>query len=315
MESIKSFLYLDKDKMYSISSQLFEGLTEYVIHSQKENVDTSEEQKGPMASGRVLAEILSKGEESQSKKFLHDYSYTLFEKELMSKSKILNIDEHSISTVIKDVNDYSFIKIKGKAVFRDTKQITDTLKEYNEIGKSMAHVTNFAKISSAKEEALEMLKVTTNNKQKAEIKTKLKEITDVNAIARESGLILDQEFCNDLAFLLDYGYSDSFEVQITLDNILFSAPLTRSDLKENEKSLIAKYSRSTEKEFVIFGLICQSESEQKIEPKTEVQSESSEGIKVALKSFVSALTEVERSFTGKLDNEIIIDPIAVYREL
>lgn len=53
----------------------------------------------------------------------------------------------------------------------------------------------------------------------------------------------------------------------------------------------------------------------KIEPKTEVQSESSEGIKVALKSFVSALTELERSFTGKLDNEIIIDPIAVYREL
>jgi hypothetical protein len=315
MESIKSFLYLDKDKMYSISSQLFEGLTEYVIHSQQEKIDTTEEQKGPMASGRVLAEILSRGEESQSKKFLHDYSYTLFEKELEDKSKILNIDENSISTAIKDVNDYSFIRIKGKAVFRDTKQITDTLKEYNEIGKSMAHVTNFSEISTAKEEAVEMIKATNNNKQKAEIKAKLREITDVNAIALKSGLSLDQDFCNDLAFLLNYGYSDSFEVQVTLDNTLFSAPLTRSDLKENEKSLIAKYSRSTEKEFVIFGLICQSESETDTEPKGENMSDSSGNIKVALKDFVSALSEVERSFTGKLDNEIIIDPIAVYREL
>jgi hypothetical protein len=30
MDNIKSFIYLDEYKMYSISSQLFEGLTEYI---------------------------------------------------------------------------------------------------------------------------------------------------------------------------------------------------------------------------------------------------------------------------------------------
>jgi len=29
---IKNFIYLDEEKMYSLSSQLFEGVTEYVLH-------------------------------------------------------------------------------------------------------------------------------------------------------------------------------------------------------------------------------------------------------------------------------------------
>ena len=35
MGCIKSFVYLDEYKMYSISSQLFEGLTEYVLSGKK----------------------------------------------------------------------------------------------------------------------------------------------------------------------------------------------------------------------------------------------------------------------------------------
>lgn len=31
MKSIKSFVYLDEDKMYSISSQLFEGITDSIF--------------------------------------------------------------------------------------------------------------------------------------------------------------------------------------------------------------------------------------------------------------------------------------------
>lgn len=34
---IKSFIYLDEDKMYSISSQLFEGMTQYIL---QENVES-----------------------------------------------------------------------------------------------------------------------------------------------------------------------------------------------------------------------------------------------------------------------------------
>ena len=52
MNSIKSFIYLDEYKMYSISSQLFEGLTEYVLTGEKKSFSESEQQKGTFFSGK-----------------------------------------------------------------------------------------------------------------------------------------------------------------------------------------------------------------------------------------------------------------------
>lgn len=36
MGKIKSFVYLNESKMYSLSSQLFEGLTEYILSEKKD---------------------------------------------------------------------------------------------------------------------------------------------------------------------------------------------------------------------------------------------------------------------------------------
>lgn len=42
---IKNFIYLDEEKMYSLSSQLFEGITEYVLNESSSEQSDSEEQK------------------------------------------------------------------------------------------------------------------------------------------------------------------------------------------------------------------------------------------------------------------------------
>lgn len=56
----KNLIYLDEEKMYSISSQIFEGITEYILNEEREVVDKSETQKGPIHSGKVLADVLKK---------------------------------------------------------------------------------------------------------------------------------------------------------------------------------------------------------------------------------------------------------------
>ena len=43
---IKSFIYLDEDKMYSISSQLFEGMTQYILQENVESYNEEHQQKG-----------------------------------------------------------------------------------------------------------------------------------------------------------------------------------------------------------------------------------------------------------------------------
>ena len=83
---IKNFIYLDEEKMYSLSSQVFEGITEYVLNEKSTESENIESQKGPVGSGRILGDILRQADKKTEKKFLSDFSYTLFEQKLLGST-------------------------------------------------------------------------------------------------------------------------------------------------------------------------------------------------------------------------------------
>ena len=91
MEKIKSFIYLDEYKMYSISAQMSGGITDYLMSHQKSTTEEAEEQKGPVGSGQIVADILTSESGTREKKHLHDYNYTLFEEGLRKSNKVLDI--------------------------------------------------------------------------------------------------------------------------------------------------------------------------------------------------------------------------------
>lgn len=89
---IKNFVYLDVEKLHSLSSQVFEGITEYILNESSTESEKSESQKGPVGSGRVLGEILKQSGKTSERKYLDDYSYTLFEKKLIEDGLVFDID-------------------------------------------------------------------------------------------------------------------------------------------------------------------------------------------------------------------------------
>lgn len=308
---IKNFIYLDEEKMYSLSSQLFEGVTEYVLNESSSEQDESEEQKGPVGSGKILGDILKNSERNTEKKFLNDYSYTIFEKKLLDDEMVLIVnfdkaDKKNFST------GKSFIKITSKATFNDIKSINNTLKNFNKIGKALAHITNFQEISAVREQLEKAKQNVKDRNQKSKLQTQLKSMTNINKLATESGLQQDQAFLDDLSLVLTYGFQDQLEIQMDLVESIFSANLNRSFLREPEELVIRKYSRKTEVEFTLFGIITQYQREKFEELEVD---ENYNSIKEALMNLVSHLSNVEATFTGRLSNEIIIDPIALYTEL
>lgn len=315
MESIKNFIYLDEYKMYSLSSQIFEGITEYLIDYKSQTEEEHESQKGPVGSGRIMADILKKGIEIQEKRYLHDYSYTIFEKYLCEQEKVLVVDKENMHKLEESIPNYSFVKVKGKAIFNDIHSIKSTLENFNKIGEAIAHVTNFKKIEEVKIQFEKQKKNTKDRNQKAKLQQKFKSLTNINKLAKEQGLHQDQKFLDYLSLLLSYGFQDQFEIQIAIKNMLFSSNLKRELLRENEALLIRKYSRITEKEFVIFGIVTQSSRDGGFELNKEDEDNEYENIKEALMNLVTHLTNMESTFSGRLSNEMIIDPIAVYREL
>lgn len=308
---IKNIIYLDEDKMYSLSSQLFEGVTEYVLNEKSYDKSESEQQKGPINSGKIVGDILKNSERNTEKKFLNDYSYTLFEKELIKENKVIVASDEN-SDLKKLMEEKSFIKVTAKATFNDIDSLVSTLTDFNRMGKALTYVTNYQDINSVKEELSRVQKSKDERSKISEISAKLKDISNIDKKALEAGLQHDEEFLNDLSFLLEYGFQSQLEVQMNLLNNIVSANLNRAFLRESEDLVIRKYSRQTEVEFTLFGIITQYKKEQVSPPKIEGNPKT---IKEAIMNMVAHVTNLEAAFTGRLSNEIIIDPIALYTEL
>lgn len=319
------FAYLDQYKMYSISSQIFEGLTEYALKYSEHEIEEVEEQKGPVGSGRLLADIVGKRAGESEKRFMHDYAYTLFEEKLMSEGRVCVIDDDLTDDVRKTLAEYGFVKVIGKMAFHDVPKISRLAREFNTIGEALAYVSSYGEISSASAELEKEMNASTGNRKK-ELRKQLKSLANPADLAKSAGLYQDPTYMEKLAYMLDLGYRDSLEVQIMPSSLgySFSAPLTRENLREPENLLVMKYGRYTEATFALFGVLTQtgestSLKEHDVEGFDIADQDGGEpqsgGIKLAFRGLNESWTAVEETFTGRLENEFIIDPIAIYREI
>jgi len=308
--------------MYSISSQLFEGLTEYIVKTESKTQKEEESQKGPIGSGRVLADIIEKNTNETEKKFLHDYSYNLFEQALIDDGRVLEISKENYEQNIKTLDNFSFVKIIGNVIFNDIKEVEKSMSQFNQTGEALGYLTY-------KEEYKELISEIENNiadikdrNKKSHFNNLLKNKASFKKYLQEKSLHLDEDFLKNISYLLNYGYHQQFEVQVPIvtengDLNVFSAQLERNNLNENENIMIKKYSRETEREFTLFGILTQKLTRDK---KREIfdqfrNQNDNLSMKEAITNIVVQLGNVEHSFSGKSDNEFIVDPIALYLEI
>jgi hypothetical protein len=115
MPNIRSFLYLDQYKLYSFSSQLFEGFTDYIIRTRSTTESHTESRDMISAKGRKLAELVAEQQGITETRFLHDSAYNLFEEELADQQAILDVDSSGTSS--NDFTTKDFVRIRGTAVF------------------------------------------------------------------------------------------------------------------------------------------------------------------------------------------------------
>lgn len=300
---IKNFVYIDEYKMYSLSSQLFAGITESLVEDSINGTTSNEEQKGPFASGEKLVKAITNEARVTQRRSLNDYAYTLFEQELFDHDKVLVLDQSNIDSKIEKLDEFSFVKLTGKVVFHDVQRLRTMIESFNSFGESMTYVTTHAERTQAKSELEASPKTAAQKKA-------LRDIDNIKELAMKSGLQQDDRFLKELSYLLGYGYSDLLEVQVRLDGKLFSCPLNRECLRDSIQSLTTKYARHTGREFSILGIVTQHSTEE-----LQMDDGHKTSIKEAMFNMVNHLAAVESNYTGRLENEIVIEPIAIYSEL
>lgn len=307
--TIKSFIYLDEDKMYSISSQLFEGMTQYILQEETDGLNDVNSQKGNFLSGRFMADMMFQSRSKSEMRNLHDFAFNLFEKELENRGILYDV---KCNDEISDLQDKGFVRIRGKIFFCDYARMQYIIENFNNIGRALGRLqgaTFYEQIEEIKHNANETKDREKRNRQQQNVKYSEKQIEN---LLKSAGLVLDEKYVKNLSTVMKFGYQDGFEVRIILEDspLLFSAVINQSCLKENENVLISKYSRITEKEFTVIGVITQVGN-----PKPKLPNNEGEDMKTATQGMHEMIANLEMQFNGRSSNECIIDPIAIFTEL
>ncbi|TLP59048.1 MULTISPECIES: DUF6414 family protein [Pseudomonas] len=302
---MKNFIYLDRFKVYSLSSQLMSGVTEYILEEKQQSLQENEEQKGPVGSGRIIAEIIEKTASSVEKKFLHDYAYSLFESRLKEDNKLLDLTGLTYSDVLGSVSHGQLVKVKGKAKIVDYLEVVRSLKAMESIMPSLGVVTSNDERTLLAEN-LDSL----SGAAKSEAIGRLKKLNDIKNFRQSEHTNFFQKH---LSEVMEYAFDGALELEVGFDGYKVSADLNRDHLREPINTVVKKYSRFTEVEFCMVGVVTQVGAVEPVPEADEVTEE--HNMREAISITTAAIAGLERSFRCRPDNEIIVDPIAIFTEL
>lgn len=291
---IRDFIYLDSDRMYSLYSQVFEGVAEHVTKTFVNKYTTDILAKKVLNNG----EARSSTEESLSEiesKIMYDNLYSKLEEKL--NKVIKTVDSKTDELSIKDIKDTFMFKVVGNAFVHDYTRLAEYTTKFNDIGSIITKLA-YGNINKSKQ----------NN-------------INIKDIAIKNGLNLDKEFLGNLKYMSEFFNNNSFEVMIVPNsaksNLAFNGILKRDFLRIHENRLRILYSNEPIIPWVMVGQLTfapkeQSDTEQKLDIDA-IKIEKS--VSDAYIDIISSSNKVESVFfDSKKYKKINLAPIAIYVE-
>ena len=329
LKTIKNLIYLDEYKMYSLASQMFRGVTESVVRIDASTNEQRDGQDGSFFSGRTMADILTSGTSTQERKYLHDYAYTRFEDELYDSDKIVSITSDNADSAIHQISGTKFIAVRGKIAFHDIDAVRNVLAKFNDVGEAVSYVTMFPDPAAASTDIQRKSGGPRKGGQQSKRSDANQKLAMAKEAAKSQGMALDPTFVKKLGEILDHGYEGLFYVTIDVGAYLFSATVQRQFFREPDALILRKYARLSEHDFALVGSVVDglqgSRSNSKSNPSIslpdpirEIQEDGDfefSGLRDGIETFTGILHALDGIFTGKRANEVIMDPIALYREI
>ena len=133
---IRDFLYLDVDRLYSLSSQVFEGVAAHIVESfQSDNTKTTEV-KGTF--GKRIGEEVAEAALRTENKILYDHLYNLLEDSLKSVIiEPINLTKNNYRNILAKTY---LVKVRGSIKISDYARLMHFLDNFNNIGFSLAYL-------------------------------------------------------------------------------------------------------------------------------------------------------------------------------
>lgn len=321
--TIRDFIYVDANRLYSLYAQVHQGLADRIITSYLDGLEAKDKQSGSTTIETTVSERSQKTES----RILHDHMYNQLEEKL--GSAILNQPKLTHSNFHSVLDKVLLLKINGETAIEDYSRLQMYLKKFNDIGEALAYITvSRDDVKELAESLKAQLDNATTSQDKSQIKHMIKAVSDVKEYARQNGLQLDQRQLDALGLIADVLNPEAFEVVIAPDGaksqIAFRSVLDRQWLRLNPCLLRALYGGSKRAHWTMIGeitylpLLATSEQPSNLSASTAMSSSNADesvSPRDGLRRMLDTIADMESIFFSSGERiEVIMRPLAIYRE-
>lgn len=332
---IRDFLYLDVDRLYSLASQVFEGVTAQIAHSYQSEQSKVEVLKGVTKNSdeRVTEAALR-----TENKVLHDHLYHQFE-ERISDAIVDLASAKSVSYESLQANGV-FVKIKGIASIDDYNRMSGFLDEFNLFGVALAYVGSShtgeieqarADLELEKENLKNQIHASKNPLTKSQLKERLKNLEDatqpldfLQMFAASKGLYRDPMLLHSIKTITEAFQAGAYEINISQPYLgataSFRSVLDKRWLRSEPEYLRSLYAgASIGTSIVVIGQITALPDDSNLSKLTDSDIiENSDEVSLTDVShqmfrLMGALDEMTN--TSNKGKSVMVQPLAIYKEI
>jgi len=326
MRIIRDFLYVDRDKLYSIYSQVFEGVVDQIVSSYVAEAHTSTAQNSALRQAKIEEQVAEATTRTENRS-LYDFMYNSLENKLASSlSDLSSVDATNYHD---QVSHSALVKARGRAEIEDFDRFDAIADKFNDLGTLVAYgiLQKDQKVQDTLAAIDQDIKNTKDRNKRARLEAQVRSTTDLKRkareIARAKNLSYDEEQLALLRMVATLFNAGGYEVTILPPSgkgeVVFRGILDKRHLRASPDMIRALYGGATTSEWTMVGQVTHIPGSPGAVPSTKLLTSSSSeepSMRDPFRKLLGAMRAFEEMFMkSKERHEVLVSPIAIYRDI
>lgn len=326
-KTVRDFLYVDRDLVTSLYSQLFEGVAESIVETSVYGKSREHQQSGRPFAGKEMATEVSEKTQTSRSHVLYDHLYTRLESRL--EDSLAELPQLSPQNLPQKLADRSIVQVTGTTTVADFKYLRTILKNWEAISDAVVEgrVLDEMQEKDRKRQRYQAeLEQSDDPNDEARLEKILENIPSEEAfreeVRNEMGLHESVEWNEThLSLILDLWYGDSYEAVVERagdTDVIFRGAFDPMGLRQ--KRIIQRLSsagRSLQGDWTMVGIVqfVPEDSPNPTSQRDRNESDKDTLLRDNIRDIFESLDQMDRLiYQSGAQREVLVRPLSVYQE-
>lgn len=333
--TVRDFIYVDQDRLYSFYSQINKGVAQQIFKSIAHGEAATESQSNPDFAEEITESQRSKSLQRTENTILYDYIYEQLEDKLEPVITDLSsmfdippdesISEEQVGVFLEAMKTAFMIRVKGKPEIIDYERLDTFLEKSNSLMEAVVFLTlESTQNKNLLQQLQEQVKTEKDKNEKAKLNERIRALKNHKLYAQQLGVLDNKDLLTSIRTLIEIFLQNRYEISIqsnTSPHVTFRGIINREWLRIDPSLLRSLYMGSIESTWTLVGQITTLFNTEINDIDafnvgiTQDKLEKSKSIREPLKYVLNRLLAMETMVNQSERFEPIVYPLAIYREI